>query len=97
MNIIETHELTKYYVRPGLKKRQTMGIEQVSFAVRRGEIFGFLGPNGAGKTTTMRILLDLIRPTGGTASVLGLDAQKDTVEIRRTSVTSRGRSFSMKG
>jgi len=83
MNIIETHELTKYYVRPGLKKRQTMGIEQVSFAVRRGEIFGFLGPNGAGKTTTMRILLDLIRPTGGTASVLGLDAQKDTVEIRR--------------
>jgi len=51
--------------------------------VARGEIFGFLGPNGAGKTTTIRLLLDLIRPTRGRASVLGLDAQSQSLEVRR--------------
>jgi ABC-2 type transport system ATP-binding protein len=50
--------------------------------VRRGEIFGFLGPNGAGKTTTIRCLLDLIRPDGGTARVLGIDPQADPVTIQ---------------
>ena len=48
-----------------------------------GEIFGYLGPNGAGKSTTIRMLLDHIRPTRGTATVLGLDARRDSVEIRR--------------
>ena len=48
-----------------------------------GEIFGFLGPNGAGKTTTIRVLLDEIRPTAGTATILGLDAHRDAVEVRR--------------
>jgi ABC-2 type transport system ATP-binding protein len=51
--------------------------------VAPGEVFGFLGPNGAGKSTTMRLLLDLIRPTSGSARVLGLDTRKDSVEIRR--------------
>ena len=51
--------------------------------MRAGEVFGFLGPNGAGKTTTIRMLLDLIRPSSGTAQVLGRDAQKDGVELRR--------------
>jgi ABC-2 type transport system ATP-binding protein len=51
--------------------------------VHRGEVFGFLGPNGAGKSTTMRLLLDLIRPTSGSARLLGLDAHADSVEIRR--------------
>jgi len=51
--------------------------------VRRGEIYGFLGPNGAGKTTTIRCLLDLIRPQGGTALVLGLDPQWESVEVRQ--------------
>jgi beta-exotoxin I transport system ATP-binding protein len=51
--------------------------------VRRGEIFGFLGPNGAGKSTTMRLLMDLIRPSAGSASLLGLDARRDSLEIRR--------------
>ncbi len=55
----------------------------ISLNVARGEIFGLLGPNGAGKTTTIRTLLDLIRPTSGSTSVLGLDSTSDSVEIRR--------------
>ena len=51
--------------------------------MQRGEVFGFLGPNGAGKSTTMRLLLDLIRPTSGSASLLGLDAHADSLAIRR--------------
>jgi ABC-2 type transport system ATP-binding protein len=51
--------------------------------VQSGEIFGFLGPNGAGKTTTMRLLLDLIRPTAGSASLLGLDTQQHSLALRR--------------
>jgi len=57
----------------------------IDLTVDAGQIFGFLGPNGAGKTTTIRLLLDLIRPTSGTAHVLGLDSQRDTVEVRRRS------------
>jgi ABC-2 type transport system ATP-binding protein len=55
----------------------------IDLTVAAGQIFGFLGPNGAGKTTTIRILLDLIRPTSGTARVLGLDSQRDSVDVRR--------------
>jgi ABC-2 type transport system ATP-binding protein len=58
-------------------------VDAVSFTIRRGVIFGFLGPNGAGKTTTIRMLLGLIRPTAGEASVLGFDILKDTAEIKR--------------
>jgi ABC-2 type transport system ATP-binding protein len=54
----------------------------IDLSVRQGEIFGFLGPNGAGKTTTIRCLLDLIRPDGGTARVMGLDPQADSVAVR---------------
>jgi ABC-2 type transport system ATP-binding protein len=61
------------------KVRALRGID---LEVRRGEIFGFLGPNGAGKTTTIRCLLDLIRPNGGTARVLGIDPQADPVAVR---------------
>ena len=59
------------------------GIENVSLEVQRGEIFGFLGPNGAGKSTTIRCLLGLIKPTGGSASVLGCDIVKDHRELMR--------------
>jgi len=54
----------------------------IDLAVERGDIFGFLGPNGAGKTTTIRCLLDLIRPNGGAARVLGIDPQTDPVAVR---------------
>lgn len=51
------------------------GIRGITFQVLKGEVFGLLGPNGAGKTTTIRILLDFIRPTGGTALLLGVDSR----------------------
>ncbi len=58
-------------------------VDGVSFQVRRGEIFGFLGPNGAGKTTTMRMLLGLLRPSGGQATVLGYDIVRETEKIKK--------------
>src|SRR5258707_2090377 len=62
--IIETHGLTKSF-------GTVAAVSDVSLTVRRGEVYGFLGPNGAGKTTTLRMLLGLITPTGGRATVLG--------------------------
>ncbi|HVB73557.1 MAG TPA: ABC transporter ATP-binding protein [Ktedonobacteraceae bacterium] len=58
-------------------------VKGISMRVERGEIFGFLGPNGAGKTTTIRCMLDVIRPTSGTLRVLGLDAQRDKMELHQ--------------
>src|SRR6266404_7849294 len=57
-------------------------VRDVSLTVERGEAFGFLGLNGAGKTTTIRILLDLLRPSGGSAQLFGLDCQKDSIRTR---------------
>ena len=54
----------------------------VSLQVRAGEVYGFIGPNGAGKTTTMRILLDVLRPSGGTARVLGTDPRAGGADLR---------------
>ena len=59
------------------------GLFALDLEIERGEVFGFLGPNGAGKSTTMRLLLDLIKPTSGSASVLGLDTRERSLEIRR--------------
>ena len=59
------------------------GLFELDLEVAHGEVFGFLGPNGAGKSTTMRLLLDLIRPTAGSARVLGLDTSRESLEIRR--------------
>ena len=59
------------------------GLFGLDLGVRHGEVLGFLGPNGAGKSTTMRLLLDQIRPTAGSAAVLGLDSRRDSLEIRR--------------
>lgn len=67
--------------RPGLGLRPRRALDGVSFAVRRGEIFGFVGPNGAGKTTTLKILMGLIRASGGRARVLGHDVRE--TEYRR--------------
>jgi ABC-2 type transport system ATP-binding protein len=74
--VIHTERLTKTY---GAHR----GITDLDLDVEEGEIFGFLGPNGAGKTTTMRILLDLIRPTGGRAEVFGIETTADPVAIHR--------------
>ena len=60
-----------------------IGVEDLSFEVARGEIYGFLGANGAGKTTTIRLLLDLLRPTRGRMTVQGLDCQRQSLEARR--------------
>ena len=73
---IRTEGLTKSYGR----KR---GIIDVDLEVRQGEIFGYLGPNGAGKSTTIRLLLDFIRPSSGTANVLGHPAHGSAVKLRR--------------
>lgn len=62
--VIETDQLTKRY-------GDITAVNHLDLKVRRGEVYGFLGPNGAGKTTTLRMLLGLIRPTSGTATVLG--------------------------
>jgi ABC-2 type transport system ATP-binding protein len=58
-------------------------VDRISFAVGRGEIFGFLGPNGAGKTTTIRMLLGLLAPTSGRGTVLGFDVVRQVAQIRR--------------
>ncbi len=75
-NVIETHDLTVYY-------GKHRGIKGVNLTVEKGEVFGFLGPNGAGKTTTQRVLLDVIRPTSGKATIFGMDCRKQGVELRR--------------
>jgi ABC-2 type transport system ATP-binding protein len=73
---IDTGKLTKFY-------GKSRGVIDVDLMVETGQIFGFLGPNGSGKSTTIRLLLDLIRPTSGSARVLGLDAHRDRLEIDR--------------
>ena len=59
------------------------GIENISFSVNSGEIFGFIGPNGAGKSTTIRTLMGLLKPTGGCASIFGLDCGQYAAEIAK--------------
>ena len=78
MKIIETDKLTKYY-----QNGKFLGIKDLTLEVAEGEIFGFIGPNGAGKSTTIRLLLDLIRPTLGKATIFGLDINKKSLEIRK--------------
>jgi ABC-2 type transport system ATP-binding protein len=67
---IEVRDLRKTYRTP-LRRKKVEALRGVSFTVTRGQIFGFVGPNGAGKTTTIRTLMGLIRPTAGTATILG--------------------------
>lgn len=74
--VVTTKNLTKYY-------GNTRGVESLDLEINEGEVFGYLGPNGAGKTTTIRMLLDLIRPTSGQASIFGLSTSTDTVKIKK--------------
>lgn len=76
MNVIEIKNLTKMY-------GKARGIEDVSFHVEEGEIFGFIGPNGAGKSTTIRTLLSLIYPTSGSATIFGKDIITSAPEIKK--------------
>jgi ABC-2 type transport system ATP-binding protein len=74
--VIQAAGLTRMY---GSRR----GVLDLAFEVREGEVFGFLGPNGAGKTTTIRVLLGFLRPTAGTARVMGLDAWAAAPQVHR--------------
>jgi ABC-2 type transport system ATP-binding protein len=74
--IVQTEGLTKSY-------GSNRGIDDVTFSIDEGEVFGFLGPNGAGKTTTIRLLMALLRADSGTASIAGRDCWQQSVEIKR--------------
>jgi ABC-2 type transport system ATP-binding protein len=74
--IIAVNDLTKSYGR-------SRGVTNVTFTVDEGEIFGFLGPNGAGKTTTIRVLMGLLHPTSGGATIGGRDVWSESVEVKK--------------
>src|SRR5258708_35277360 len=74
--MIQTNQLTKTY-------GKSRGIDNVTFDIQEGEVFGFLGPNGAGKTTTMRTLMGLLRASSGNATIGGLDCWKDSTEVKK--------------
>ncbi|MFD2043420.1 ABC transporter ATP-binding protein [Ornithinibacillus salinisoli] len=78
-NIIEVKNLSRYYK---LKEGTKTALENISFNVKRGEVFGLLGPNGAGKTTTIKILTTLLLPSSGEAKVLGYDVVSESHKIR---------------
>jgi len=67
----------------GSRLRPIRAVDDLTFSVQRGSIFGLLGPNGAGKTTTLRIMTTLTRPTGGSVDVLGYDVVQAPLEVRR--------------
>jgi len=76
VNVIEIQNLTKMY-------GKSRGIEDISFHVEEGEIFGFIGPNGAGKSTTIRTMLSLIYPTSGSAKIFGKDTVQFSSEVKK--------------
>ncbi|MFW6448382.1 MAG: ABC transporter ATP-binding protein [Halobacteriota archaeon] len=76
MAAIETRGLTKRF------GGDVLAVDGLDLVVEAGEVFGFLGPNGAGKSTTINVLLDLTRPTAGSAAVLGMDCQEESQAIR---------------
>jgi ABC-2 type transport system ATP-binding protein len=87
MNAIEVNHLKRIYrAKIGVIRRsikEVVAVEDISFEIGRGELFGLLGPNGAGKTTTVKMLTTLLIPTGGTASVAGFDVVKQDNEVRK--------------
>jgi ABC-2 type transport system ATP-binding protein len=74
--LIATKDLTKTY-------GDFMALRQLTLEVQQGEVFGLLGPNGSGKTTTIRLLLGLLHPTSGAATVFGLDCWRQSLQVRR--------------
>jgi len=88
MAAIRTDGLTKRF------GRDVVAVDDLNLTIEEGEVFGFLGPNGAGKSTTINLLLDFIRPSEGSAEVLGQDAQTDPEHIReRVGVLPEGYGF----
>src|SRR3954466_15564016 len=87
MPVVEANDLRRVYkTHTGTIRRRVKEIEAVkgvSFEIEKGELFGLLGPNGAGKTTTIKMLITLLIPTSGTATVLGHDVVKDPREVRK--------------
>jgi ABC-2 type transport system ATP-binding protein len=87
MPAVEAHDLVRTYrTSTGILRRRAIEVEAVrgvSFEVGEGELFGLLGPNGAGKTTTIKMLITLLIPTAGSATVLGYDVVKDAREVRK--------------
>lgn len=75
-SVLVTSKLTKRF-------KKFVAVDDLDLDVWRGEIFGFLGPNGAGKSTTIRMLLGLIRPSGGSAQIFGKDVRKHGTDVRR--------------
>lgn len=75
--VIQTQNLTKHY------PNGARALTDLNLHMEQGEVLGYLGPNGAGKTTTIRLLMDFIRPTRGSAQIFGLDVRRDSLEIHR--------------
>jgi ABC-2 type transport system ATP-binding protein len=73
---IDITDLSKFY-------GKARGIEHIDLEIGEGEIFGFIGPNGAGKSTTIRILMNMIFPSGGSARIMGMDVIRDTRKIKK--------------
>ena len=86
MDAIQVNHLRRVYKSTeGIIKRkvkEVVAVEDVSFEIHQGELFGLLGPNGAGKTTSVKMLTTLLIPSGGSASILGLDVVKDAARVR---------------
>ena len=78
---LEVTNLVKIY--PKRNRQSVRAVDQLSFRVEQGRIFGLLGPNGAGKTTTIKVLTTLLAPTSGTARVLGFDVSRDPLSVRK--------------
>jgi len=76
LDIITTEGLTK-------KFGDLVAVDNISYSVKKGEVFGFLGPNGAGKTTTIKMLITILNPTGGTATISGFDIIKQRDKVRK--------------
>jgi ABC-2 type transport system ATP-binding protein len=80
MNVIEVENLRKIY---RAKRSENVALDDVSFSVPQGTIFGLLGPNGAGKTTLVKILTTIIAPSAGRAAVMGCDVARNPLDVRR--------------